>query len=118
MSIASKSDHNQMVHGVKSKIRKKTAGNTSPCPKYARADFQNPSEDQAILMARYGPRPNNRRHLSAVQEMFGRKSGHASARHQLEPELCSKLETCFAVYPRLLAKIVTGTSSAFTAAFS
>ena len=50
MSIASKSDHNQMVHGVKSKIRKKTAGNSSPCPKYARADFQNPSEDQAILM--------------------------------------------------------------------
>ena len=54
MLIASKSDHNQMVHGVKSKIRKKTAGNSSPCPKYAalyaRADFQNPSEDQAILM--------------------------------------------------------------------
>ena len=54
MSIASKSDHNQMVHGVKSKIRKKTAGNSSPCPKYARADFQNPSEDQAILMGTIG----------------------------------------------------------------
>ena len=68
----------------------------------------------------YGPRPNNRRHssLSAVQEMFGRKSGHASALHQPPAEPCSKLETCFAVYPRLLAKIVTGTSSAFTAAFS
>ena len=62
--------------------------------------------------------PNNRRHLSAVQEMFGRKCGHASAQHQPEP--CSKLETpaCFAVYPRLPAKIVTGTSSAFTPPFN
>ena len=65
----------------------------------------------------YGPRPNNRRHLSAVQEMFGRKSGHASALHQPPAEPYSKLEACFAVYPWLLAKIVTGTSSAFTAAF-
>ena len=51
MSIASKSDQEPIVHGVKSKIRKKTAGKSSSDPEYAQANFQNPSEDQAILMA-------------------------------------------------------------------
>ena len=50
MSIASKSYHDPIVHGVKSKIRKKTAGKSSSCPEKARAGFQNPSEDRAILM--------------------------------------------------------------------
>ena len=40
-----------------------------------------------------------------------------AARQNLSQSQRSKLETCFAVYPRLPAKIVTGTSSAFTAAF-
>jgi len=48
-----KRNHDPMVYGVKSKIRKKTAGNSSSCPEYARANFQNPSEDQAILMGRH-----------------------------------------------------------------
>ena len=50
MSIASKSDQEPIVHGVKSKIRKKTAAKSSSCPEKARAGFQNPSEDRAILM--------------------------------------------------------------------
>ena len=50
MLIASKSYHDPIVHGVKSKIRKKTAGKSSSCPEKARAGFQNPSEDRAILM--------------------------------------------------------------------
>ena len=43
MSIASKSDHDPMVLGVKSRIRKKTAGKLSSCPENARAGFQNSS---------------------------------------------------------------------------
>ncbi len=50
MPIASKSYHDPIVHGVKSKIRKKTAGKSSSCPEKARTGFQNPSEDRAILM--------------------------------------------------------------------
>jgi hypothetical protein len=56
------------VLGIKSKIRKNTAGKSSSYPEYAQASFQNSSEPSHS----FGPRPNNRRHLSAVQEMFGR----------------------------------------------
>jgi hypothetical protein len=44
--------HEPIIHGVKSTIRTKTAGKSSSGPEYARANFQNLSEDKAILRGR------------------------------------------------------------------
>ena len=52
MSITFKSDHEPIIHGVKSTIRTKTTGKSSPGPEYARSNFQNLSEDKAILRGR------------------------------------------------------------------
>ena len=112
MLIASKSDHDPMVHGVKSKIRKKNAGKSSSCPEYAQASVQIPREDQPMIL---GPDQT----IGGIYRLFRKCSGGNVDTRALSINR-SKLETpaCFAVYPRLPAKIVTGTSSAFTAAFS
>ena len=68
MLIASKSDHDPMVHGVKSKIRKKNAGKSSSCPEYAQASIQIPREDQPMIL---GPDQT----IGGIYRLFGKCSG-------------------------------------------
>jgi len=70
MLIASKSDHDPMVHGVKSKIRKKNAGKSSSCPEYAQASVQIPREDQPMIL---GPDQT----IGGIYRLFRKCSGGA-----------------------------------------
>ena len=70
MLIASKSDHDPMVHGVKSKIRKTNAGKSSSCPEYAQASVQIPREDQPMIL---GPDQT----IGVIYRLFRKCSGGA-----------------------------------------
>ena len=70
MLITSKSDHDPMVHGVKSKIRKKNAGKSSSCPEYAQASVQIPREDQPMIL---GPDQT----IGGIYRLFRKCSGGA-----------------------------------------